>query len=277
MDEQTPTPDPILVTGGTGKTGRRVAARLTARGLPVRVGSRAATPPFDWAEPSTWEPAVRGVGSAYLNYYPGFGFPGAVAVVTEFCAVAVEAGVRRLVLLSGRGEAESQAAERAVRDSGAQWTVVRASWFNQNFTEDFLLDAVLAGEIALPAGDVVEAFVDVDDIADVAVAALTEDRHAREVYELSGPRLLGFHDVAAEIAKATGRAVRYVPLSTGQYAATQREMGLPADFVELFGKVVMTLDGRNASLTDGVQRALGRAPKDFSDFASEAAESGAWT
>ena len=161
-----------LVLGGTGKTGRRVAKRLRARGLPVRIGSRSAEPRFDWNDAATWASVLQGVGAVYITYQPDLAVPGAVEAVWSFTKAALEAGVRRMVLLSGRGEEEAQRAEQALQDTGAEWTIVRATWFAQNFSEGFLLDAVLAGEVALPAGDVGEPFVDVDDIADVAVAAL---------------------------------------------------------------------------------------------------------
>src|SRR5215212_8166173 len=166
-----------LILGGTGKTGRRVVERLTARGLPVRVGSRSAETQFDWEDRTTWEPALSGAGSVYLTYYPDLAVPGAVAAVRSLVELAVARGVRRLVLLSGRGEDEAQRAEEVVQASGVDWTIVRSSWFNQNFSENYLLDAVLGGEVVLPVGDVAEPFIDADDIADVAVAALTEDGH----------------------------------------------------------------------------------------------------
>lgn len=262
-----------LVLGGTGKTGRRVVERLKARDLRVRIGSRSGEPPFEWEDQTTWTPVLQGVDAVYITYFPDLAFPGALDTISAFSHLAVRNGVKRLVLLSGRGEEEAQACEQAVRNSGAQWTIVRSSWFNQNFSESFMLELVLSGEIALPAGDAAEPFVDADDIADVAVAALIDDRHAGQVYELSGPRLLNFADVAAEISKATNRDVRYVPLTTQEYTAVLRENGLPIEFVELFTKV---LDGRNAHLTDGVQRALGREPRDFSDYARDTAATGIW-
>lgn len=262
-----------LVLGGTGKTGRRVVERLKARDLRVRIGSRSGEPPFEWEDQTTWTPVLQGVDAVYITYFPDLAFPGALDTISAFSHLAVRNGVKRLVLLSGRGEEEAQACEQAVRNSGAQWTIVRSSWFNQNFSESFMLELVLSGEIALPAGDAAEPFVDADDIADVAVAALIDDRHAGQVYELSGPRLLNFADVAAEISKATNRDVRYVPLTTQEYTAVLRENGLPIEFVELFTKV---LDGRNAHLTDGVQRALGREPRDFSDYARDTADTGIW-
>ena len=266
-----------LVLGGTGKTGRRVVERLAARGLPTRVGSRSAEPPFDWENEATWKPALRGVSSAYVTYYPDLAVPGAVAAVRSFADVAIGSGVRRLVLLSGRGEPEAERAEAAVRDSGADLTILRSTWFMQNFSEDYMLEHVLSGEIRLPAGDVPTPFLDADDIADVAVAALTEEGHAGQLYELTGPRSLTFAEAAAEISKASGREIRYVPVSLEEHAAEAAQHGVPAQVVELltylFSEVV---DGRNADTTDGVRRALGREPRDFRDYARETASTGVW-
>jgi uncharacterized protein YbjT (DUF2867 family) len=271
-----------LVLGGTGKTGRRVVERLEARGIPVRVGSRSGEPPFDWEDEATWAPALRDVGSVYVTYYPDLAVPGSVEAVRLVAELAVENGVRRLVLLSGRGEPEAERAELALQEmvdarASAEWTILRSTWFMQNFSEDYMLEHVLSGEIRLPAGDVPTPFLDADDIADVAVAALSEDGHAGQLYELTGPRSLTFAEAAAEIAEATGREVRYVPVSLEEHAAEAAEHGVPDEVVELltylFAEVV---DGRNASTTDGVQRALGREPRDFADYAREAATTGVW-
>ena len=271
-----------LVLGGTGKTGRRVVERLEALGMPVRVASRSAEPPFDWENPDTWAPALSGVGTAYVSYYPDLAIPGAVEAVRAFAERAVGAGVGRLVLLSGRGEEEAQRAEAALQEvaneAGVEWTIVRCAWFMQNFDENYLLEPILAGEVALPSGDVPEPFVDAGDIADVAVAALTEDGHADQVYELTGPRLLTIEEAVGEISSATGREIRFVTDSLEEYEAVLAEAEVPPEFLSfltyLFGTV---LDGRNASLTDGVRRALGREPKDFRHYAREAAASGVWT
>ncbi|MFE4061971.1 NmrA family transcriptional regulator [Streptomyces sp. NPDC059096] len=263
----------ILVVGGTGKTGRRVAERLTDRGLPVRIGSRAAARPFVWEDPTTWNGALEGVGSVYLTYYPDLGFPGAAEAVGAFSAYAVARGADRVVLLSGRGEEGARAAEDRMKESGARWTVLRASWFHQNFSESFFLDPVLAGELALPTGDAVEPFVDADDIADVAVAALTGPGHTGRTYELTGPRALGFGEVAAELSRVTGREIHYRPVPPDDYRAGLREQGLPVEFADLFGLI---LDGRNALPAHGVREVLGREPRDFAAYAREAAATGVW-
>jgi uncharacterized protein YbjT (DUF2867 family) len=271
-----------LVLGGTGKTGRRVAERLQARGLPVRIGSRSAKPPFDWEKPDTWATALDGVSAAYVSYYPDLAIPGAPEAVRAFAELAARKGVRRLVLLSGRGEEEAQSAEQALREvgeeAGVEWTIVRCAWFMQNFDENYLLEPILAGEVALPSGSVPEPFVDADDIADVAVAALTEEGHVGEIYELTGPRLLTMEEAVGEISKATRQEIRFVPVSLEEYEAVLAAGDVPPEFLSfltyLFGTV---LDGRNAYRTDGVQRALGREPKDFSDYARDAAATGVWS
>jgi uncharacterized protein YbjT (DUF2867 family) len=266
-----------LVLGGTGKIGRRVAERLTARDLPVRIGSRSADPPFDWERQDTWTRPLQGVGAAYLTYYPDLALPGAAETVGRFSELAVKNGVRWLVLLSGRGEKGALLGEHAVRDSGADWTILRSTWFSQNFSEGVFLDQVRSGEVALPAGDVSEPFVDADDVANIAVEALVDDRHVGQVYELTGPRLLTFSSAVQEIAAAAGRAIRYVPVSIEQYERMLVEHEVPAEFVWLMNYLFTeVLDGRNAHLTDGVQRALGRPPRDFADYAREVAATGLW-
>jgi uncharacterized protein YbjT (DUF2867 family) len=271
------TNEPILVLGASGKTGRRVMERLQARGVELRAGSRSGQPPFDWEDASTWAPALEGASAVYVSYFPDLAVPGAPEAVGALAEQARRSGVQRLVLLSGRGEEEAQRSERVVAAAGIDWTVVRCSWFSQNFSEGYMLDPILGGELALPAGDVPEPFVDAEDIADVAVAALTEDGHAGEIYELTGPRLLTFAEAVAEIGRATGRELRYVRVSMDEYAAAAAEQDIPDDVAWLIGYLFSeVLDGRNATLADGFQRALGREPRDFADFAREAAANGAF-
>ena len=266
-----------LVLGGTGKTGRRIVDRLRAMGVAVRVGSRSEQPAFDWEDRATWAPALQGVDAAYISYYPDLAVPGATDAVRAFTEEAKAAGVTRLVLLSGRGEEEAQAAELIVLESGIDATCVRASWFNQNFSENYMLDSIIEGELVLPVGDVAEPFIDADDIADVAVAALTEAGHVGQVYEVTGPRLLTFAEAVGEIAKALDRPIEYIQIPAEDYIAAAREQGLPEDLIELMMYLFVTvLDGRNAYLADGVERALGRKPRDFYDFAWDTAQSGVW-
>ncbi len=266
---------PTLIIGGRGKTGSRVAERLEARGLPMRLASR--TTGFDWSDRRSWVAALEGAASAYITYYPDIAIMGAADAIGEIAALAVSLGVKRLVLLSGRGEEEAQRAEQQLIASGADWTVVRASWFNQNFDEGQFLDMVLNGEVALPVDAVREPFVDADDIADVVVAALTDERHIGEVYEVTGPRLLTFAEAVAEINRASGTSVRFRTMPAHEFLDWLAAGDVPDVIATLLEELFsVVLDGRNESLTDGVQRAIGRQPKDFSEFAREAAAKGAW-
>ncbi len=277
MNSTTRSASRTLVLGATGKTGRRVVQRLSEKGHAVRNGSRQSDPPFDWDDQSNWDAVLDGVTAAYISYAPDLAIPGATDAVRAFVERAAKHGVRRLILLSGRGEEEAQECELIIQRPDIEWTVVRCSWFSQNFSEGEFLDMVLAGEIALPAGEVGEPFVDVDDIADVAVAALTEDGHAGQVYELTGPRLLTFAEAVDEISQATGRAIQYMQIPQDAFAAGIAEAGLPEDIAWLLNYLFATvLDGRNASLGDGVQKALDREPRDFADFCRAAATSGVW-
>jgi uncharacterized protein YbjT (DUF2867 family) len=266
-----------LVLCGTGKTGRRVAERLAARGRPARIGSRSGTPPFDWERPDTWPPALEGIDSVYVAYFPDLAFPGAAAAVASFAEMAVARGVRRLVLLSRRGEEGAIDVERAVRKARADWTVVRAAWLAQCFSEGHLRWLVRSGEAALPAMPVGEPFVDAADVADVAVAALTEDGHAGRVHEVTGPRLLTFAEAVEELAEASGRKIAYRCVPIDDYMSLLTAKRVPVVFATLLTYLFSeVLDGRNAYIADGVRRALGREPRDFADYAREAAATGAW-
>ncbi len=267
----------VLVTAATGKTGHRVARRLTDRGVTVRAGSRQGEVVFDWEDASTWGPALRGADAAYVTYFPDLAGPGAVEAMRAFGLAAAEAGVGRLVLLSGRGEPEAVEAENALRKAGVDLTVVRASFFAQNFSEGPMAEGVVHGEIAFPAGRTAEPFIDADDLADVMVTVLTEEGHAGRTYEVTGARLLTFEEVAAEIEKATGRRTRYVPVTGEEYKGMLQEIGLPAQEADWLADLfAMLMDGHNSSTTDGVENILGRAPKDFTAFAHDASEAGAW-
>lgn len=266
-----------LVLGGTGKTGRRVAEGLKTSGKAVRIGSRSAVPSFDWDNEKNWDACLQGVTAAYISYAPDLAIPGAADAIQAFVGKAKRHGVKRVVLLSGRGEEEAQACERIVQGAGLEWTIVRASWFNQNFSEGAFVDMVLNGVITLPAGDQVEPFVDIDDIADIAVAAFTDDHHVGQIYEVTGPRLMTLTDIAADLSRATGRAITYNDVPHEAFVAEIVKSGAPKDVTWMLDYLFATvLDGRNSHLTDGVARALGRPPKDFAEYARDVAATGAW-
>lgn len=272
------TKHPILVTGGTGKSGSRVVSRLRAQGAPVRVASRSGEPAFDWHDRTTWDTALEGVKAVYLVPLDG------QLLTRSFVERAAQLGVERVVLLSGRGvdvpgysgEANIAGAthvdgESAVRESGIAWTILRPAWFAQNFSEGIFRDAILAGELRLPAGDGAASFVDAEDIAAVAVAALTEDGHAAQTYELSGPRALTIAEAVTEISEATGRRIRYVPLSPGEFVTELTGQGWPAAEAEDYAEAVSPIRrGMDSHISDGVWRALGRQPRDFTDYVKAA-------
>jgi uncharacterized protein YbjT (DUF2867 family) len=267
---------PILVIGATGKIGSRIVTRLEALGVPVRGASRRSAPAFDWEDASSWAPVLAGAETAFVAFVPDLAAKGAPETIRAFAATALAAGVKRVVLLSGRGEANAQLSEQIMLNSGLGTTIVRASWFAQNFSEGIMLPAVLSGLIALPAGARRQPFIDADDIAEVAVAALTDARHAGEVYEVTGPDLLTFADAAAAISAASGLNVGYAPISL----ETFHEALLPqvgpehAEFLTRLCEEVF--DGRNESVSDGVQRALGRPPRSFHDYCAAIAATGLW-
>ena len=149
----------ILVLGGTGKTGRRIAEKLTALGHHVRIGSRGASPSFDWHHPAGWPAVLEGMEKVYITYQPDLAVPGAKEAIAALTKVAREKGVQQLVLLSGKGETEAEHCEQIVLSSGIESTIIRASWFNQNFSESFLIDPILSGHVALPMPEVKIPFV----------------------------------------------------------------------------------------------------------------------
>lgn len=275
-----PTPTaPILVTGGTGKTGRRVTDLLRRAGQPVRVAARSTDPALDWTDQATWPAVLADVEVAYLCYSPDLSFPGAADVMGAFARNAVDAGVRRAVLLSGRGEPLAQDAEAAVAATGIDLTVLRSSFLAQNFSEDFLVEGVRHGRVSLPtSGRFGEGIIDADDVAEAVVSVLLDDIPGQRTFELSGPRLLDFEEVVSIISGAAGHPVVFDAVTPDAYLAELEGAGLPAPLAALYTELFVSfLDGRNATLTDGVQQLLGRQPRDFADVVQQAAGTGVWT
>lgn len=270
--------DTIAIVGATGKTGLRVMNQLQALGVPVRGLSRHSALPFDWTDRSTWKPALAGVHAAYVTYYPDLAVPQAEEDMTAFVEVAKGQGVEHLVLLSGRGEEGAQRAERVVMASGLDWNVVRASWFMQNFSESFMLDGLLGGELVLPEPKALEPFIDVDDIADVAVAALVRQSLRNQLLEITGPALMSFADCVADIARASGRNIQFSSLPVDDYLAVAKADGLPEDIAWLINELfVNVLDGRNAFVTDTVENVLGRPARAFAQYVAAQAGTDVWT
>ncbi len=268
---------PILIVGKNGKTGWRVDRRLQALGYPTRGVSRSTSPVFDWEDQATWREAMSGTRAAYVTFQPDLAIPGAEQTVRDFVALAAELGLEHLVLLSGRGEDGARRAELAVEQGGLDWNVVRASWFMQNFSENFMIEGILNGELMLPADDTVEPFVDVDDIADVAVAALTRPKLRNRVFEVSGPRAMTFAECVQAISEVTDDPVNYTQIPLESFVDGLRAQGAPDPLLWLMRELFdVVFDGRNSQPTPGVEEALGRPATDFNEYVRKAAASGAW-
>ena len=265
----------FAVIGATGKTGRRVADLLETEGHPVRRLARRTSPAFDWEHPEHWAEALQGVDRLYAAYLPDLAAPGSEAAITRLAEIADRVGVQRIVLLSGRGEDGARRCEDILLASNVPTAIVRASWFAQNFTEGMLSDAAVTGVLALPAGNVREPFIDVDDVAAVAVEALTGTGHEGRVHEVTGPESLTFAEVAAILSETTGREITFVPMELEVFhAAVAAEEG-DAVATMLTGLCRETFDGRNVLPTDGVAAALGRPPRDVRSVLTEAAAAAA--
>ena len=277
LENDTMQHSPILIIGKNAKTGLRVDQRLQALGYTTRAVSRSTSPTFDWQDPDTWQAALEGIESAYVTFYPDLAIPTAEQAIRDFVALAKDAGLRHVVLLSGRGEAGAQRAEAVLEASGLDWNIVRANWFMQNFSEGFMIEGILNGELVLPAGQTVEPFIDVDDIADVAVAALTRPELRNRLFEVSGPRALNFEQCAAEISEAVGYPVSYTQVPIDDFIKVSRDQGVPEEVLWLMRELfTVVFDGRNSSPTSGVEDALGRPATDFSEYLQKVMATGAW-
>ncbi|WP_035647502.1 SDR family oxidoreductase [Flavobacterium sp. ASV13] len=268
----------ILVLGSNGKTGRRVIERLKNNSdVEVRLGSRSEKVPFDWENPETWKNVLKDIEVVYITFQPDLAIPSAVEAIQKFTVLATELGVQKMVLLSGRGEKEAQLCEEIVKENAKNWTIVRASWFNQNFSESIFLEPILAGIVALPRAEALEPFTDADDIADVVVESLLSDKHNTETYELTGPRLLTFKEAINTIAEASDRNITFQSLSLAEYSQMLKEYQVPEDHIWLANYLFEeVLDGRNSHITSDIEKVLGRKAKDFSVYAKETAKTGIW-
>ncbi|MFG2928258.1 NAD(P)H-binding protein [Streptomyces achromogenes] len=268
----------ILVIGATGTTGGRTAARLTAAGHRVRAASRRATPVpgaqpvrFDWYDPGTFGGALDGADRVYL--VPPLGDPDPAAVMLPFLRQARAAGVRRAVLLGSSAiPADGPgvgAVHRALPELFDQWAVLRPSWFMQNFTGTHMHARSIRehGVILTAAGSGRVGFVDADDIAAVAVHALTDDRAPGTDLVLTGPQALGYDDIAAIVTEVTGRPVTHQPL-TYERMRDRLAGQLPLEFAKMLAGMDRAIaEGAEDRTTDTVQRLTGRPPHSFREVA----------
>ncbi|KAF2517007.1 Rossmann-fold NAD(P)-binding domain-containing protein [Flavobacterium foetidum] len=268
----------ILVLGGNGKTGRRVASLLsTKNNVEIRIGSRSAAIPFDWEKPETWPNAVKNIDVVYITFQPDLAIPTAPKAIQDFTMLSTKIGVKKIVLLSGRGEKEAQICEEIVKATAQNWTIIRASWFNQNFSESIFLEPILGGFVALPKADVLEPFTDADDIAEVVTEALLDEKHNGKTYELTGPRLLTFENAVKEIATQTERKIIFQPLALDEYINALREYQVPEEEIWLVNYLFSeVLDGRNSSITNDIEKVLGRKATDFKEYVKKTSQTGVW-
>ncbi len=268
----------ILVIGGTGKTGRKVAKGLQDQGHNVRIGSRSADPAFDWQDPSNWATALDGMDKVYVTFQPDLAIPGALEAIEELVKQSKNAGIKKIVLLSGKGEKEAELCEQVIIHSGIDFTILRCSWFNQNFSESFFLDAILSGQIALPKPEALVPYVDTDDIAEMAIEVLNNDQHNDKLYQLTGPKGLTFPEVIKEIANRTQRDLEFIPISISEYIETLRQHQVPEDYIWLINYLfsnVLDAEGNN-EISHDIEKVLGRKPKNFSQYVDETVSSGVW-
>jgi len=268
----------ILVIGGTGKTGRRVIENLSALEHNVRVGSRNGEPAFDWNDPSTYAQALKGMDRAYIVYYPDLAVPGAKEAISQLADAALQEGLKKVVLLSGKGEKEAEACEDIIAGSGLDYTIVRASWFNQNFSESFLMEPILAGMVQLPMPEAKIPFVDADDIADVVAKVLLDDSFNGQILTLTGPERLTFEEVIQYISAATGRSIEFQAISLTEYSRQMKASGLPDDYVWLFTYLFREVLGNeeNHEVSKDIEKVLGRRATSFEKYATAVAKTGVW-
>ena len=268
----------ILVIGGTGKTGHRVVSNLTKKGHNVRIGTRKNNPAFDWDDPSTFAPAMRGMDKAYIVYYPDLAVPGAKEAIEKVTKAAIAEGLKKVVLLSGKGEKEAEACEQIVANSGLNYTLVRASWFNQNFSEGAFLEFILNGTVALPMPNAEIPFVDADDIADVVSEVLLDDGYNGKTITVTGPQKLTFKDLVQKMAAGIGREINYIPISIEEFKAGMKEAGLPESYVWLFGYLFQEVLGNpeNQEISHDIEKVLGRKATSFDGYVQKTVATGVW-
>ncbi|WP_299336306.1 NmrA family NAD(P)-binding protein [uncultured Psychroserpens sp.] len=268
----------ILVIGGTGKTGRRVAENLVQLGHNVRVVGRKTNPAFDWENTDTYDAALKDMDRAYIVYYPDLAVPGSRDAISSLTEKALEAGLEKVVLLSGKGETEAEACEEIVANSGLNYTLVRASWFNQNFSEGAFLEFVLNGAVALPMPEARIPFVDANDIADVVSKVMVDDTYNGQTITVTGPQKRTFKEVVEIMAEATNKHIQFIPISIDEFKEGMRKAGLPDSYVWLFGYLFQEVLGNpeNQDVSHDVAKVLGRPAIDFESFARETAATGIW-
>ena len=264
----------VLVTGGTGKTGRRLVAQLRDHGIPCRVAARGVasaegTCPFDWTQPGTWDQALNDVASVYL-VAPAIEDPAPTMI--NFVRRALERGISRFVLLSASllpaGGPAMGLVHLWLQQNAPEWAVLRPSWFMQNFSEGQHLAPIRDEDRIYSAADNGRVpFVSADDIAAAAMSALTNQRSFNFDFVLTGSQPITYDEVAERISKAVGRTISHHRLSPDAMAERYRSLGLGS----LHAQTLAAMDkaiaaGVEDRVTDCVERLIGRPPMAFDAF-----------
>ncbi|WP_372935451.1 NmrA family NAD(P)-binding protein [Mariniphaga sediminis] len=268
----------ILVIGGTGKTGSRVAKNLSQLGHDVKIAGRKTNPAFDWENQKTYDAALKDMDRAYIVYYPDLAVPGSRDAIRTLTDKALEAGLDKVVLLSGKGESEAEACEDIVANSGLNYTLVRASWFNQNFSEGAFLEFILNGTVALPMPEAKIPFVDADDIAEVVTKVLMDDSYNGETVTVTGPRKMTFREAVETMAAEIGKEIHYQPISIEEFKDGMKAAGLPDSYIWLFSYLFEEVLGNpdNQVVSHDVQKVLGREAMDFKDYVAKTLTTDVW-
>jgi uncharacterized protein YbjT (DUF2867 family) len=266
----------VLVLGATGTTGRRVAAFLAERGVPTRLATRTPASPgqvrFDWTDRDTHRDALRGVRAVYLIAPIGVSDP--VPLVEPFLSEALRQGVRRVIALSSSALAEGApglgAVHHLIRVTMPEWTVVRPSWFMQNFTGEHLVAlGVRDGEIVTATGDGRVAFIDAGDIAAVAGHALIDETPHNTEHLLTGPATLSYSDAAAIIARQTGRTITHRSVSADEAAERIAAHGISIEFAKMLAALDVDIrNGTEDRVTNTVETVTGHPARSFEAFAA---------
>ncbi|TGL21748.1 NmrA family transcriptional regulator [Leptospira yanagawae] len=266
-----------LILGSSGKTGSRIVNKLNQLNYPLRLGGRKTIPAFDWEKSEGWDEVIQGIDQIYISYQPDLAHPNSIHHIQKLIELSKKNNVKRLVLLSGRGEPEAVACEKLVENSGLEWTILRSSWFSQNFSEGMFLGQILERNVIFPKLKSTEPFVDLEDLTDLAVDALVKNVHIGKKYELTGPTLLSFQDAFGQIAKELNETISYEEIPLDAYITMLNEYGLDQETIWLIRYLFETvLDGRNESVVDDFEKVMGKKPKDFTNYVKVTAKSGIW-
>lgn len=275
--------NPILVTGALGNVGGEIVKESLAQGIPVRAadvdltalnslfGERVEAIEFDFTRPETHKPAFDSVKKMFLMRPPHISnvkkhmFPA--------INVALAAGIEHVVFLSLIGIEQNERVphykvERYIKASGMAYTFLRASFFMQNLSGTHKSEIRENDEIFVPVGKGNTSFIDVRDIAAVALKAMTEPGHENLAHELTGPEALDYYQVADILSEVLGRKITYRNPSIPAFVWKTLQRGKPLGLTLIMSYLyTQTKYGMSAKVTEDVEKILGRIPISLKQFA----------